>query len=120
MRQRQSSAQCLHQRKMSDLRAELIRRLEKLGVEHRPWPGRTDGFAALRYGGKDFAHFHDDHELDLKLTKAVIAREGLAHPPDSRVHPNRSKTSHWIEVRFTTRADVDRAVRLVKLALERL
>jgi hypothetical protein len=105
---------------MSDLRAELIRRLEKLGVEHCPLPGRTDGFAGLRYNGKEFAHFHDDHELDVRLTKAVIARERLVHPPDSRVHPNRSKTSPWIEVRFTTRADVDRAVRLLKLAIDQL
>jgi hypothetical protein len=105
---------------MPDLRAELITRLEKLGVEHRPWPGRTDGFASLLYAGKEFAHFHDDHELDLRLTKAVISREKLVHPPASRVHPNRAKTSPWIEVRFATRADVDRVVQLVKLAIDQL
>jgi hypothetical protein len=105
---------------MTDLRAELIRRLEKLDVEVRPWPGRTDGFASLHYRGKDFAHFHADHELDLRLTKAVIAREGLVHPPNSRVHPNRSKSSPWIEVRFTTRAQVERAVELVRLAIDQL
>ena len=105
---------------MADLRKELIRRLEKLGVEHRPWPGRETGFASLYYRGKEFAHFHDDNELDLRLTKAVIVREGLVHPPDSRVHPNRAKTSPWIEVRFLTRAHLDHVLRLVKLAIERL
>lgn len=105
---------------MADLRTELIRRLEKFGVEHRPWPGRDDGFASLCYGGKEFAHFHDGEELDLRLTKVVIEREGLVHPPDSRVHPNRSARSPWIEVRFTTRTDLNRVVRLVKLAIEQL
>ncbi len=103
---------------MSDLRRQLVARLEKLGVEHRPWPGRDDGFASLCYKGKDFAHFHHDHELDIRLTKPVIDREGLEHPAGSTVHPNRSKKSHWIEVRFTTTAQLERAVRLVKLALE--
>src|SRR5689334_11160808 len=109
-------------RTMADLRTELIRRLEKLDVEHRPWPGRDDGFASLLYGGKEFAHFHghDDGELDIRLTKVVIEREGLVHPPDSRVHPNRSARSPWIEVRFTTRTDLNRVVRLVKLAIEQL
>jgi hypothetical protein len=105
---------------MASLRTELIRQLEKLGVEHRPWPGRNDGFASLCYGGKDFAHFHDDGELDIRLTRVVIKREGLIHPRDSRVHPDRTVNSPWIEVRFTTRADLGRVVRLVKLAIEQL
>lgn len=105
---------------MADLRGELIRRIEKLGVEHRPLPGRDDGFAALCHGGKAFAHFHNDHELDIRLTKTVIDREGLVHPSDSVVHPNRSRKSHWIEIRFTTSAELDRVVRLVKLAIKLL
>jgi Family of unknown function (DUF5519) len=105
---------------MVDLRSELIERLGKLGVEHRPLPGRDDGFASLCYGGKAFAHFHNDNELDIRLTKAVIASDGLAHPTGSTVHPKRTKTSHWIEVRFTTHRQLDRVIRLVKLAIEQL
>jgi hypothetical protein len=105
---------------VADLRAQLIRRLKKLGVEHRPWPGRDDGFASLCYADRDFAHFHDANELDLRLTRTVIARERLVHPSGSRVHPNRSKTSQWIEVRFTKPTDLDHVVRLVKLAIEQL
>jgi hypothetical protein len=105
---------------MADLREQLIKRLESLGVEHRPFPGRDDGFASLFYAGKDFAHFHNDGELDLRLTRAVIKREGLAHPKDSTVHPNRSKNSQWIEVRFTTRQDLERVVHLVQLAIDQL
>ncbi len=77
-------------RQMSDLRAQLIKRLAKLGVEHRPMPGREDGFASLCYVGKAFAHFHTDHELDIRLTKAIIDREGLFHPAGSVAHPKRT------------------------------
>jgi hypothetical protein len=105
---------------MADVRSQLIGRLQELGIEHRPFPGRDDGFASLFYRGKDFAHFHNDRELDLRLTRAVIRREGLEHPPDSAVHPKRSKNSQWIEIRFAAAKDLDRVVRLVKLAIEEL
>ena len=105
---------------MATLRDKLIVRLEKLGVEHRPLPGREDGFAALCYAGKPFAHFHNDNELDIRLTKAIIKREGLQHPPGSISHPNRSRTSHWIEVRLTKPADLDRLTDLVKLAIAQI
>ncbi len=58
----------------ADLRSELIRRLERLGVGHRPLPGRDDGFASLFFGGKDFAHFHNDHELDVRLGVTRLVR----------------------------------------------
>lgn len=104
----------------SHLRDELVRRLAKLGVEHRLMPGRDDGFASLWSGGKAFAHFHNDHEVDIRLTRALIERHALVHPSDSTVHPGRSGKSHWIEVRFTTKRHVDEVVRLVKLAIEQL
>jgi len=105
---------------MSDLRRQLVQRLEKLGVEDRAVPGRNDGFSCLHFRGKEFAHFHDDNELDIRLSKAIISREGLTHPADSRVHPKRSKHSHWIEVRFSRVADLERVAHLVRLAIEQL
>ena len=102
---------------MSDLRAKLVKRLSKLGVKDQPLPGRDDGFSSLCYGGKVFAHFHNDNELDIRLTRDVIDREGLTHPSDSLVHPNRGAKSHWIEVRFTKTLELDRIVDLVKLAI---
>jgi hypothetical protein len=102
---------------MTSLRKQLIARLAELGVEEKPVPGRDDGFAGLSYCGKDFAHFHHDEELDLHLTRSVIAREGLVHPSNSRVHPKRSKTSHWIELPLKTVSDLDHVTRLVKLAI---
>jgi Family of unknown function (DUF5519) len=105
---------------VTTLRDKLIARLAKLGVEHRPLPGRDDGFASLCYGGKPFAHFHNDNELDIRLTKAIIEREGLQHPPGSKIHPDRTRKSHWIEVRFTKPADLDRLTGLVKLVIEQM
>jgi hypothetical protein len=105
---------------MATLRARLIELVKEFGVEDRPLPGRADGFSALCFRGTPFAHFHSDNELDIRLTKTVISREGLKHPPGSKVHPKRSKTSPWIEVRFHTPAEVDRVVRLVKMAIDAL
>jgi hypothetical protein len=99
------------------LRTRLIERIAKLGVEVRPVPGRDDGFSSLSFRDKVFAHFHNDNELDIRLTKSLIVREGLTHPTDSAVHPNRKKTSPWIELRFHTSSDLDRIVQLVKLAI---
>jgi hypothetical protein len=100
------------------LRRRLINSIAEWGVEDRLLPGREDGFSCLRYGGKEFAHFHNDNELDLRLGKVLIEREGLAHPPNSKNHPNRKKTSPWIELRFETPKDLERVLRLVKLAIE--
>jgi hypothetical protein len=103
---------------MTSLRKQLIARVANLGVAEEPVPGRDDGFAALFYRGKPFAHFHHDEEIDLHLTRSVIAREGLVHPSSSFVHPKRSKTSHWIELRLKTAADLDHVTRLIQLAIE--
>ncbi len=103
---------------MVTLRELLIERVANLGVEHRPLPGRDDGFSALCYRGKALAHFHNDNELDIRLTKQIITREALKHPRNSVSHPKRSNNSHWIELRFHTAADLDRVVELVKIAIE--
>jgi hypothetical protein len=105
---------------MARLRGQLIRRLEKLGVEDRALPGRDDGFSSLFHGGAEFAHFHDDNELDIRLTRSVIRSEGLSHPSGSRVHPKRTANSQWFEVRFERASDLDRVVELVKLAIAQL
>jgi hypothetical protein len=103
---------------MSELRTELVRRLRVMGVEERT--DSDSGLSVLFYRNRPFAHFHDDNELDLRLTRALIRREGLVHPENSRIHPQRSKNSQWIEVRFTRAADLTKLVHLVALAIERL
>ena len=105
---------------MSDLKDQLVVELERLGVEHKPVPGRDDGFSGLSYKGKDIAHFHGFNELDLKLGKTLIKREGLTHNPKSRVHPGRSPNSAWIELPFSQASDLPRIVQLVKLAISQI
>jgi hypothetical protein len=104
---------------MPSLKSHLLSELRQIeGVEDRPSP--VTGGSALFYLGKEFAHFHHDRELDLRLTKTVIRELGLEHPPGSVHHPTRSPNSAWIEVRFTVPADVQQVVELVKLAIAQL
>jgi luciferase-like monooxygenase len=99
------------------LHKSLCQRLQDLGIEVRAWPGRDDGFASLIFNGKDFAHFHTWSEIDIRLGKETIKREHLTHPANSRVHPGRARNSPWHEMKILSAADVDEAVRLVKIAV---
>lgn len=102
---------------MAKLRASLTKQLELIpGLEDRP--SKVAGGSAIFFNGKEIAHFHDDHEIDVRLTRKVIRQEGLHHPSDSKIHRHRSPSSEWIEVRFRTAKDVAEVVRLFKLALE--
>jgi hypothetical protein len=100
----------------ADLKAALLRELSRIeGLEALPSP--VAGGTMLAYRGKEFAHFHHDHELDLRLTKRVIQSLGLSHPPNSLQHPKRSTSSPWIEIRFSNSSDIDEVVKLVKRAI---
>ena len=104
---------------MEQMKTQLLTELHKIpGVEDRPSP--VAGGTSLFYLGKEFAHFHNAAELDIRLTKTAIHELGLAHPPGSIHHPTRSLNSAWIEVRFSTVEDVQRIVQLVKLAVTKL
>lgn len=85
------------------------------GIEARP--SKVAGGTALFHRDKEFAHFHNDHEIDLRLTRQVIRSLGLTHPPRSSVHPTRSASSPWIEIRFETAAEAERIVELVRIAI---
>jgi hypothetical protein len=102
---------------MSTLREILTSELGKIpGIEKKLLPDHP-GFTFFEYMGKGIAHFDTDFELDLKLTKAKIAREGLEHPKDSTNHPNRFRTKpNWIVLPFKTKTDVDEILRLVRIA----
>ncbi len=104
---------------MPTLKEKLIKELEKIdGLEDQPSP--VSGGSALFYKNKEFAHFHNDNELDLRLTKKIITREGLIHPQDSLQHPKRSAGSQWIELRFRKASDLKVIIKLVKLAIDQL
>lgn len=95
---------------------DLLVSVEGVTAESSPVAGGT----ALCFRGKEFAHFHHDHEIDLRLTRKVIASLGLSHPAGSASHPTRAATSPWIEVRFNSSSEVLRAAELVKLAVGQL
>jgi hypothetical protein len=105
---------------VNSLRDRLSKRLREIAVEERAWPGRDDGFASLLFEGKEFAHFHNWSEIDIRLGKDVIRREGLTHPGGSIVHPGRSKNSPWYEMKILNVADVNEVVRLVQVAISGL
>ena len=104
---------------MDNLKAQLLVRLRAIeGVEDRPSP--VAGGTALFYRGQPFAHFHHDHELDLRLTKKLIKAQGLSHPPGSVHHAGRSPNSAWIEIRYGSAGELERVVELVRLAVAQL
>ena len=104
---------------MTKLKTQLLDELSCIeGVEDKPSP--VAGGTALFYFGKEFAHFHNDNELDLRLTKSVIQAQGLTHPSHSIHHPTRSPTSPWIEVRFSAPKDIAHVAGLVRLAVAKL
>ncbi len=83
-------------------------------------PSKVSGGTALFFRGREFAHFHHDNEIDLRLTRKVIKELGLSHPERSVLHPTRAAGSQWIEVRFFTADEVHRVVELVKHAISQL
>jgi Family of unknown function (DUF5519) len=105
---------------MCELRKALIEEFIAIGITEKLWPDRDDGFSSLLYKNKDFAHFHNDNELDLRLTAKIIKAQGVLRPNNSSYHPDRSNNSPWIEVRFTTPADLPEVIRLVKLAIAQI
>ena len=104
---------------MNKLKTQILNELRNIeGFEDRLSP--VAGGIALFYRGREFAHFHNDNELDLRLTKSVIAAEGLTHPSGSIHHPTRPLSSPWIEVRFNSSNDIAQVTKLLKLAVAEL
>ena len=102
---------------MNQFRKLLVQNLLEIeGVEERA--SKVAGGSALFYKGKEIAHFHNDHEIDVRLTKKVIEKEGLTHPSDSEVHSNRKPGSQWFEIRFRNAGQVKETVRLFRIACE--
>jgi len=106
---------------MTGLKQSLMKELLAIpGVTEKNSQGKNGEFSSLLYKSKDFAHFHNDNELDLRLTAKIINTEGVLRPKNSTYHPERSANSPWIEVRFATQNDLAEVIRLVKLAIAQL
>ena len=80
------------------------------GVEGRK--SRFSDEAAFYLGGREIAHFHSAHVIDIRLTRPSI-RE-LA-PGDARLSPRGS--SDWVEFTFRRTSDLEGAVGVVRAAV---
>lgn len=100
-------------------KSEIIQSLESLpNVELKVLTGKHEGFTYFTFKGKEIAHFDNDLEIDVKLTKKVIAEESLEHPKDSQSHPNRYKTKpHWIVLQLE-KFSKEEIVRLVSKVIK--
>ncbi len=100
----------------TSLKRQLIDLLEPLdGFSVQP--SRVACGSALFYRGKEFAHFHHEHEIDLRLTAKVIKSLGLTRPARSERQPGRSTSSAWIALRIDTGDDVRHVAELVRRAV---
>lgn len=106
---------------MTTLKEQLIEKLKQLPDVSVDRYKESELFD-VKYKGKEVAHFQTgaglDSELDIRLTPAIIKKEGLTVPVDSTSHPDRSKNSRWIVQAYHSAEDLDQLVRLVKIAIE--
>lgn len=98
--------------KLFDRLLKEIETIPDVHAETSPVPG---GYC-IRCRGKEFGHFHNDSEIDLRLSKKLIKDFGLEHPTDSTFHPNRSNNSAWIELRFSNTREMKQVIKFVELA----
>jgi len=100
---------------MTEQRRDLERALVALpDVTIAPW--KDTDLICVFYKGRDFAHFHNDHVIDIRLSPKIIREEALPRRIEGTAHPKRSDNSRWIEVEFYTSQDVVRVLHLVKRA----
>lgn len=105
---------------MANLKNQLVKKIESNIDEIKVQKDEGSSLLCVFFKGKEFAHFHKDNELDVRLTRSVIKQEGLAHPSNSKQHPNRSPNSQWIELPFKSEADFKEVVRLIQLGVDQL
>lgn len=102
----------LTNREMSDNHTELIQKLEALpDINVDTW--KDTDLLCVFYNGKEIAHFQNEHEIDIRLTPAIIKRMDLQPPENTASHTDRSKNSRWIVQSTDGRSDD-----IVKLIVE--
>lgn len=100
-----------------DLRKEVERRLcDMPQIRIDTW--KDTDLVCVFCGEKEFAHFHGDNVLDLRLTPKIIRDEGLSRSVSAQFHSKRSPNSRWICIAFSTALEVDKLLHLVALACD--
>ena len=96
---------------MNDLRTVLESKLREIHDVDVHLYKDTD-LICVFYRGKEIAHFQDRQEIDVRMSQKFIKKEGLIPPVDSKHHPQRSKNSRWMLIRFTSSEDVENVLEL--------
>jgi hypothetical protein len=97
------------------LRIRLTERILALpGVELRK--SRFSGAEAFFVGRREFAHFHGEETIDIRLTRRRIRAREAELGEDPRVELRGG--SDWLEFRFNRAGDIERAAALVAEALD--
>ena len=73
------------------------------------WPSQFHGEPAFWIDGREFAHTHGDHEIEVRLTRKLITRVD-----DERV-VRRARSSDWVILR---QSDEQLVLELARQALE--
>jgi len=66
--------------------------------------------------GREFAHFHNNDVIDIRLTKKLIRQFQTELRQDARV--TLRNASDWLEFAFNNDEDLEKAVALTQLALD--
>lgn len=99
-----------------DLAQQLEARIRSLpGVEEKK--SRWMNKKAYYVGSREFAHFHNNREIDVRLTRKLQTEHADRIRNDSRVK-FRDRPSEWIALSLSRTEDVNYAFEMVKLALE--
>ncbi|MGE0173954.1 MAG: luciferase family protein [Oligoflexales bacterium] len=93
------------------LREKLTDGLLAAGLKEQK--SRFGGGPAFYLGKKEVAHFHNENEIDIRLTKKVI-KEVLPDLEEAYKCHQRTASSDWLEFQFWKDHDVERAVALVR------
>ena len=76
------------------------------------WTNRDAYYA----GSRECVHFHSGNKVDIRLTKQLQRKYANVVKGDPRVK-FRPRASEWIEVKCSSKKDVEFALSLAKLAL---
>ncbi len=99
-----------------DLARQLAARILSLpGVQGKK--SRWTSKDAYYVGSREFAHFHNEGEFDVRLTRKVQTEYVQSLRNDTRVK-FRERPSEWVAISLHSPEDVNYAFEMVKLALK--
>jgi hypothetical protein len=101
-----------HPARLASLLESRILTLDGVNRKKSRWMDRT----AFYTGKREFAHFHGNQEIDVRLTRRYQQEYSGKLKGDKRVK-FRERPSEWISIKFATTGDIDYVFSIVSLAL---